>query len=93
VSGRLLQSVADRAHQPVDLRDPFHQPLALQHLQCRQSRDHYAAVFEQQGRIRALAPQRLRYDCRFVSVLRRSRQPARAAQLFADCLRRAHEPA
>lgn len=55
--------------------------------------DHYAAVFEQQGRIRALAPQRLRYECRFVSLVRRSPQPARAAQLFADCLRRAHEPA
>ena len=52
--------------------------------------DHYAASFEREGRMRAVQPKRFRYECRFVSVMRRSPQPPRAAQLFADCLRAAH---
>jgi DNA-binding transcriptional LysR family regulator len=52
--------------------------------------DHYAASFEQDGRMRAVQPQRFRYQCRFVSVMRRSPAPSRAAQLLADCLRSAH---
>ncbi|VFR79531.1 Transcriptional regulators, LysR family [plant metagenome] len=52
--------------------------------------DHYAEVFERQGRIQAVAPQRLSYVCRFVSIVRRSPQPSRAARLFHDCLAQAH---
>lgn len=55
--------------------------------------DHYAAGFEREGRLRALAPQRLFYDCRFVGVWRRSPQPARATALFAQCLQEAHAAA
>lgn len=53
--------------------------------------DHYAASFEREGRMRAVQPRRFRYECRFVSVLRRSPPPNRAAQLFAQCLRAAHD--
>lgn len=53
--------------------------------------DHYAKGFEQEGLMQAVAPQRFRYACRFVSVLRRSPAPSRAAQLFQDCLVAAHE--
>ena len=52
--------------------------------------DHYAASFERDGRLRRVLPERFHYLCRFVSVMRRSPQPARAARLFADCLRAAH---
>lgn len=52
--------------------------------------DHYAAGFEREGRLKALAPARLVYDCRFVAVWRRSPEPARATALFAQCLREAH---
>lgn len=52
--------------------------------------DHYAAAFEAAGRLCAVQPARFRYDCRFVSVMRRSPQPSRAAQLFARCLSQAH---
>ena len=52
--------------------------------------DHYATGFEQQGRLRAVQAGRFHYACRFVSVMRRSPQPSRAARLFAECLRAAH---
>ena len=52
--------------------------------------DHYAASFEKEGRMRAVQPGRFRYECRFVSVLRRSPAPSRAALLFAQCLVQAH---
>ena len=52
--------------------------------------DHYAAGFERDGRLRAIQPDRFRYDCRFVSVMRRSPQASRAARLFAECLNQAH---
>jgi len=52
--------------------------------------DHYADSFVQQGRLRAVCPHVLRYDCRFVGLLRRSPAPARAAQLFARCLEQVH---
>lgn len=55
--------------------------------------DHYAAVLEGEGRLSAVRPDRFRYVCRFVSVMRRSPQPSRAAQLFAQCLRLVHEAA
>ena len=52
--------------------------------------DHYAKGFEQDGLMQAVAPKRFRYACRFVSVLRRSPAPSRAAQLFQECLVAAH---
>lgn len=52
--------------------------------------DHYARTFEAFGAMRAILPKRFRYECRFVSVVRRSPQPSRAAQLFIDCLAAAH---
>lgn len=52
--------------------------------------DHYADSFVQRGQMRAVHPQLLNYRCDFVSVLRRSPQPSRAAQLFHDCLLAAH---
>jgi DNA-binding transcriptional LysR family regulator len=53
--------------------------------------DHYAQGFEQEGLMQAVAPKRFRYACRFVSVLRRSPAPSRAAQLFQECLVAAHD--
>ncbi len=53
--------------------------------------DHYAKGFEQDGLMQTVAPKRFRYACRFVSVLRRSPAPSRAAQLFQECLVAAHE--
>ena len=40
--------------------------------------------------MQAVQPEALHYECQFVSLLRRSPQPGRAAQLFHDCLVRAH---
>lgn len=54
--------------------------------------DHYAEGFEQRGRLQAVQPQRFRYQCQFVSVMRRPPQAPRAAQLFQDCLLQAHAP-
>ncbi len=51
---------------------------------------HYAEAFERRGQMRALRPELFFYACEFVSVLRRSPQPTRAAQAFAECLREAH---
>ncbi len=52
--------------------------------------DHYAEGFERQGRMRAVRPEAFRYDCRFVSLVRRSPEPSRAAQAFQRCLVQAH---
>lgn len=52
--------------------------------------DHYAEAFERRGLLRAIRPDRFRYQCRFVALLRRSPAPSRAAQLFALCLTTAH---
>ncbi len=52
--------------------------------------DHYAEAFERQGRMQAVHPQRLHYHCRFVSLVRRSPAPSRAAQAFVQCLQDAH---
>jgi len=52
--------------------------------------DHYAAGFVGQGLMRALNPQVLRYTCSFLSILRRSPQPARATRLFQSCLVEVH---
>ena len=52
--------------------------------------DHYADVFEQRDLMRAIAPKRFHYTCRFVSLVRKSPAAARTTTLFADCLRVAH---
>ena len=52
--------------------------------------DHYAEAFERRGQMRAIRPELFFYRCEFVSVLRRSPQPARAARAFAQCLLEAH---
>jgi DNA-binding transcriptional LysR family regulator len=52
--------------------------------------DHYARAFEAAGAMKPVLAKRFRYECRFVSVMRRSPEPSRPAQLFADCLARAH---
>ncbi len=52
--------------------------------------DHYAHGFVQQARLQAVRPGEFRYQCQFVSIMRRAPQAARAAQLFQDCLVRAH---
>lgn len=54
--------------------------------------DHYAEAFERQGRMQAVNPALFHYSCRFVSLMRRSPAPARAAQAFAQCLQEAHVP-
>ena len=52
--------------------------------------DHYADSFVQRGQMRALHPALLHYRCDFVSVLRRSPQPSRAALVFHQALLAAH---
>ncbi|GHC82756.1 LysR family transcriptional regulator [Pseudorhodoferax aquiterrae] len=52
--------------------------------------DHYAAGFVAQGLMQTVAPERFSYACQFVSLLRRSPQPSRAALLFQDCLNTVH---
>jgi DNA-binding transcriptional LysR family regulator len=52
--------------------------------------DHYAESFERRGQMQAVLPALFRYECQFVSVLRRSPQATRAAQAFGQCLSRAH---
>jgi DNA-binding transcriptional LysR family regulator len=52
--------------------------------------DHYAAPFVADGRMRAVAPERLRYSCDFVSLLRHSPRPSRAALAFHQALLQAH---
>ena len=52
--------------------------------------DHYAEAFVQRGQMRAVNSALLHYACDFVSVLRRSPQPSRAAQAFHQCLLQAH---
>ena len=54
--------------------------------------DHYAATFVQQGSMRPVLPRRFRYECRFLSVMRRSPQPSRPAQLFSEMLTTANRP-
>lgn len=52
--------------------------------------DHYAQVFEQRGLMRPVLPERFHYECRFVSLLRRSPKPSRAVLAFQACLTAAH---
>jgi DNA-binding transcriptional LysR family regulator len=51
--------------------------------------DHYAEAFVQAGRMRAVAPGRLRYACRFVAIGRQS-GPSRLTQAFQQTLCAAH---
>ncbi|WP_367066800.1 LysR family transcriptional regulator [Oryzisolibacter sp. LB2S] len=55
--------------------------------------DHYAEAFERQGRLQCVRPDLFHYRCRFVSLVRRSPAPSRAAQLFQQCLAQAHSSA
>ncbi len=48
--------------------------------------DHYAERFERLGQMQAVKPSQFFYPCQFVSVVRKSPQPSRAAQAFARCL-------
>lgn len=52
--------------------------------------DHYAAPFVRDARMRAVAPARLRYLCRFACIRRRAPAPLRVTQAFCEALRRAH---
>ncbi|RQO82773.1 LysR family transcriptional regulator [Acidovorax sp. FJL06] len=54
--------------------------------------DHYAEAFERQGLMQAVNPALFHYSCQFVSLMRRSPAPARAAQAFAQCLEDVHRP-
>ncbi|RYF82318.1 MAG: LysR family transcriptional regulator [Comamonadaceae bacterium] len=53
--------------------------------------DHYAASFVAAGRMRAVAPQRFHYSCRFAAIWRPSPEPGRATALFTQCLAQAHQ--
>ncbi|MFZ4289159.1 LysR family transcriptional regulator [Variovorax sp. HJSM1_2] len=52
--------------------------------------EHYAAGFVQAGLMRAVRPALFRYDCRFLSIVRRSPEPSRVTLAFQACLREAH---
>ncbi|WP_374435255.1 LysR family transcriptional regulator [Inhella sp.] len=52
--------------------------------------DHYAAPFVAAGRLRAVNPRVLKYDCVFSAVQRRTPEPPRAAQAFHQALLAAH---
>ncbi len=55
--------------------------------------DHYAAGFVRQRLMRPLRPELFRYSCQFLSIVRRSPEPSRAARMFQACLLQAHAPA
>jgi DNA-binding transcriptional LysR family regulator len=52
--------------------------------------DHYAASFHAQGLLRVLERRTYTYVCDFDAITCRSPRPARVAQLFLDCLEKAH---
>jgi DNA-binding transcriptional LysR family regulator len=52
--------------------------------------DHYAESFVSQRQMQAVAPAKFHYTCNFVSLLRRSPQPSRAALALWQCLLEAH---
>lgn len=52
--------------------------------------DHYARVFVESGQMRAVAPDLLRYDCRFACIGRHAPGPLRVAQAFRAALETAH---
>lgn len=53
--------------------------------------DHYARGFVADGKMQAVHPQRFRYECDFVAILRGSPQPSRIASTFRQCLLAAHQ--
>lgn len=53
---------------------------------------HYAEPFIDRGKMIAIEPSRFNYEARFFSIVRRSPQPSRAAELFRHCLVKAHQP-
>ncbi len=55
--------------------------------------DHYAAPFVQAGRLRAVHPKSLKYDCVFSCVHRRTPAPPRVAQAFRAALLESHNVA
>ena len=52
--------------------------------------DHYAEGFVRAGRMRAVAPEVLRYTCRFSAIVRQSPAPLRLTQAFLDALGAEH---
>lgn len=48
--------------------------------------DHYARLYELDGLMRAVQPERLRYSVRFEAITRRSPRPGRETQILWDCL-------
>jgi LysR family transcriptional regulator, transcriptional activator for bauABCD operon len=52
--------------------------------------DHYAKVFVESGQMRAVAPDVLRYECRFACIWRHAPGPLRVAQAFRGALEAAH---
>lgn len=52
--------------------------------------DHYASGFERNGQMQAIRPEVFRYTCEFISLLRRSPSPPRAALAFEACLLASH---
>jgi LysR family transcriptional regulator, transcriptional activator for bauABCD operon len=55
--------------------------------------DHYARVFVDRGRLVAVAPDVLRYSCRFSAIVRQSPEPSRLTQVFREALREVHRGA
>lgn len=52
--------------------------------------DHYAEGFVRRHQMRAVAPDVLRYTCRFAAIVRQSPAPLRLTQAFLDALRTDH---
>jgi len=52
--------------------------------------DHYAEPFVRAGRLRAVSPRVLNYECRFACIRRHAPAPLRVAQAFRECLLTAH---
>lgn len=52
--------------------------------------DHYAEPFVRAGHMRAVAPERLRYTCRFLAISRQSPKASRLTQAFQQMLCDAH---
>jgi DNA-binding transcriptional LysR family regulator len=52
--------------------------------------DHYARGFVADGKMQAVHPKLFKYHCDFVSILRGSPRPSRAALTFRQCLLSAH---
>lgn len=53
--------------------------------------DHYAEPFVQAGRMRPVAPDRLRYSCRFLAICRQSPKSSRLTQAFHQTLCDCHD--